>query len=88
MNWFNPSTPKSSADLKAASDQIKTWVRESLSLSDDDAVTVSEVNCRDPACSGVETAILVMKVGAATRMLRISKPLIEIRRGDFEAALD
>jgi hypothetical protein len=88
MNWFNPSTTNSSADLKAASDQIKRWVRESLSLSEDDAVTVSEVNCREPACPGAETAILVMKVGAPTRMLRISKPLVEIRRGDFEAALD
>jgi hypothetical protein len=79
---------KGGADLKGAADRIKIWAREALSLSDDDAVTVSEINCRYPGCPGVETAILVMRAGAPTRMFRIACRLAEVRRADLETALD
>lgn len=87
MSLLNPLIPKRGADLKDAADRIKIWAREALSLSDDDAVTVSEINCRDPGCADVETAILVMRAGAPTRMIRIACPLAEVCRADFEAAL-
>ena len=60
MSLRYPFIQKRSEDLKGAADRIKIWTREALSLSDDAAVTVSEINCRDPACPGVETVILVM----------------------------
>ncbi|HUI20070.1 MAG TPA: hypothetical protein VLZ74_03395 [Methylocella sp.] len=88
MSLLNPFNPIRGADLKDAADRIKIWARAALSLSDDDAVTVSEINCRDPSCPGVETAILVMRANAPTRMIRIARPLAEVRRADLETALD
>ena len=78
---------KRSEDLKATADRIKMWVREALSLSDEVAVTVSEINCRDPACPGVETVILVMIPELPTRMIRIARSLAEVRLADLEAVL-
>ena len=63
MSLRYPFVEKRSEDLKGAADRIKIWTREALSLSDDAAVTVSEINCHDPACPGVETVILVMLPG-------------------------
>jgi len=87
MSLRYPFVEKRSEDLKAAADRIKMWVREALSLSDEVAVTVSEINCRDPGCPGVETAILVMVPDLPTRMIRIACPLAEVRLADLEAVL-
>ena len=87
MSLRYPFIQKRSEDLKGAADRIKTWTREALSLSDDAAVTVSEINCRDRACPGVETVILVMIPGLPTRIIRIACPLGEVRLADLEAVL-
>ncbi len=87
MNALEAFVATRKVDLKETSDRIKAWVRESLSLPDDTAVTVSEINCRDPKCPGVETAILVMVEGAPTRMIRVRLPLPEVQLSDLEAAL-
>ena len=76
-----------SADLKEASDRIKRWVRQSLSLPNDAVVTVSEITCRDIKCPGVETAILVMPPGEPTRLVKIQAPLLDVQPGDIESAL-
>lgn len=74
-------------DLKESSDRVKSWVRQSLSLPCDAVVTVSEINCRDVRCPGVETAILVMAAGEPTRLFKIPLPLHDVQLGDLEAAL-
>jgi hypothetical protein len=76
-----------STDLKEASDRIKSWVRQSLSLPNDAVVTVSEITCRDIKCPGVETAILVMPPGEPTRLVKIPAPLLDVQLDDIEAAL-
>lgn len=76
-----------SVDLKEASDRIKSWVRQSLSLPSDAVVTVSEITCRDVKCPGVETAILVMPPGEPTRLVKIPAPLLDVQPGDIKAAL-
>jgi hypothetical protein len=60
LNRYGPNTK--GADLIGAANQMKAWVRDALALSED-SVAVSEVNCRDPGCPDVETAILVMVPG-------------------------
>jgi len=87
MSLRYPFIQKRSEDLKGAADRIKIWTREALSLSDDAAVKVSEINCRDRACPGVETVILVMIPELPTRMIRIACPLAEVRLADLEAVL-
>ncbi len=87
MSLRYPFIQKRREDLKGAADRIKIWTREALSLSDDAAVTVSEINCRDRACPGVETVILVMIPELPTRMIRIACSLAEVRLADLEAVL-
>jgi len=88
VRLLNPYGPKKSADLIGAANQMKTWVREALALSEDSVVTISEVNCRDPGCPDVETAILVMIPGLPTRMIRIARPLAEAQFADLMAAME
>jgi len=78
---------RNNVDLKEASDRVKNWVRQSLSLPCDAAVTVSEINCRDLRCPGVETAILIMGAGEPTRLVKIPRPLKDVQLSDLEAAL-
>jgi hypothetical protein len=87
MRYLGASNVGRSVDLKEASDRIKSWVRQSLSLPCDAVVTVSEIICRDVRCPGVETAILVMPPGEPTRLVKIPAPLLDVRQGDIEAAL-
>lgn len=78
---------RNNVDLKEASDRVKSWVRQSLSLPYETVVTVSEINCRDVRCPGVETAILIMIAGEPTRLVKIPLPLRDVQPGDLEAAL-
>jgi len=79
--------PGRKVDLKEASNRVKVWVRRLLSLPQDAVVTVSEINCRDVRCPGVETAILVMEAGKTTRLIKVPRPLTEIRMDDLDKAL-
>lgn len=74
--------------LERASKQVKAWIRETLALPDEAVVSVSEINCRDAACPGVETVVLVMVAGASTRVIRVPRPLAEVQLSDVEAALE
>lgn len=86
MSLRNPYARKRE-DLTDTARRIKTWVREALTLSNETAVTVSEINCRDPACPGVETAILVMIPHQPTRMIRIASPMTEVQPADIKTAI-
>ncbi len=79
----SPFARRRSADCGPASANIKTWVREHFALPETTSVTVSEIVCRDPACPGVETAILIMDAGLATRVVRIARPMIAVTKTDI-----
>jgi len=79
----SPFARRRSPDCGAASANIKTWVRERFALSERTSVTVSEIVCRDPACPGVETVILIMDAGVKTRMVRIARPMIAVTAADI-----
>jgi hypothetical protein len=84
LESFNP---KEAVNLKEASDSIKKWARHYLSLSDDAIVTVSEINCRDAKCPGIETAILIMPAGQPTRLVKIQRSLKDLQFSDLKEAL-
>ncbi len=67
--------------------RVKRWVREGLSLTDDAAVTVSEIACTDPACPGLETVILVMRPGERTVAYKARGSALVQTRRDIEKAL-
>lgn len=71
-----------------ASRRIAAQVREMLALEEDDAVTVSQIDCGDPACmGGAETFILVMRTGERTRAAKVSKAMAYVSDDDVAGAL-
>lgn len=74
----NPEDP-TRAD---ASRRVGGLVREILGLGEDDAVTVSEIACGDPACGGAETVVLVMRVGRKTEAVKLMMPMANVSEDD------
>jgi hypothetical protein len=60
---------------RAQANAVRAMVRRRLSLADDVSITVSEIQCGDIACPGVETVVLVMAPGSRTKAYRIRRPL-------------
>lgn len=65
-----------------ASRRIAALVRGALSLGEDDAVTVSEIDCGDPACGGAETVVLIMRPGRKTEAVKFMKPMAQVTEQD------
>jgi hypothetical protein len=78
---FRKKPPRDAVAL----DRVRAWCLECLGAAAD--LTISEVECADPACPGLETFILVLRPGEATQAAKIRKPLVEIMREDVEEAL-
>lgn len=56
--------------------EIAQLARRTLGLTEDTAVTVSQLACREPGCPPVETVIAVL--GPAGRRWTIHRPLADI----------
>lgn len=65
-----------------ASAKIAALVRAALALGEDDAVTVSEIACGDPACGGAETVVLIMRAGRRTEAVKFMKPMAQVTEAD------
>lgn len=73
---YNPLAPRTNR-LQVKSAEIKAWVRELLSLSEDTSVTVAELACRDEGCPDIETVIGVLEPGKPIRTFRVHTPLAD-----------
>lgn len=82
----NPFRKKPAAD-PAARAQLRAWACAVLGQSEGLELTISEVECPDPACPGMETFMLVMRAGEATQAVKIKKPLAEVNEADLREAL-
>lgn len=69
-----------------ASRRVAALVRAELALAEDDAVTVSEIDCGDPACGGAETVVLVMRAGRKTEAVKLMMPMATVTGADVAAA--
>jgi hypothetical protein len=67
--------------------RIALWVREALALGEADVVKVSEIDCNDPACGGVETVILVLRKGERTAAYKSRGSAVTQTRPAIVAAL-
>lgn len=68
---------------------IAGQVRAILALGEEDAVTVSQIDCGDPACEGgAETFILVMRKGERTKAAKVSKAMAFVSEADVETAVE
>ncbi|GLK76780.1 hypothetical protein GCM10008171_20340 [Methylopila jiangsuensis] len=91
MALFFRSKRAEDPERAAVSRRLNDLARAALALGEDDALTVSEIACGDPACGGAETVILVMRVGARTKALKLAMPMAQVtedalRRAAEEAA--
>jgi len=57
MNLFKQNRPAASP---AAIQQLKAWMYEALQLPETVPISVSQLQCHEPGCPPIETAIVVM----------------------------
>jgi len=69
---------RSRAEERRQAEAVKPWVRAALGLAEDVAVSVSEIQCGDVRCPGLETVILVMRPGERTAIYKIAMPLRDV----------
>lgn len=70
-----------------SSRRVAALARAALSLGEDDAVTVSEIACGDPACGGAETVVLIMRAGRRTEAVKFLKPMAQVTEDDVRGKL-
>lgn len=87
MAIFQSPFRKKPARDEAALARIRVWAGRALENPAGLDLTISEVDCADPACPGLETFILVLRQGEATQAVKIRKPIAEITEPDVIEAV-
>ena len=87
MRLFSLFSRKRDPAHDAAQARVRGWAHEALGLSDDDALTVSQIDCDDGVCPGAETVLLIMRKGQRTRAVKIPKFLVDVNEDDVRATL-
>jgi hypothetical protein len=75
-----PAPPSPAREL------IRHWVETALGKEPALELTISEIDCGDLACPGLETIILVMREGEATQAVKIRKPMETVTEADIQEA--
>lgn len=78
------SSRKSPDHLKAVR-RVKEWTRERFKLSDEDAISVSEVACTVPGCAPLET-VIAFWIGEKRHHFKVFKPVSETVMDDLPPA--
>ena len=82
-NPFRKRPPRDEAALA----RIRGWTAAALGNPPGLDLTISEVDCADPACPGLETFILVLREGEATQAVKVRKEIAEITEADIAEAM-
>lgn len=82
-----PNPFRKKPESNPARDAIRGWAEAALGHDPPLTLTISEIDCGDPACPGLETIILVMREGEATQAVKIRKPMDEIGEADVIEAV-
>jgi len=91
-HMFVPALSHEAGDTKTdrtSSEQlgaIKRWTRDYLGLVEDDVVVVNELNCRDPGCPVVETAVVVFAERCTMRW-KFERPGFAVTKAMLEQTL-
>ncbi len=81
INLF-PSKPKVTPEQ---SQQIKDWIYQVLQINSNTTISLSQLQCQDPNCPPIQTAIAIMT--SPHRVIRIHKAVPDITYGDVVAAI-
>jgi hypothetical protein len=66
--------------------EIKLWTRQTLALTEESTVSVSQFGCAKPTCPRNLTAILVMSQEASPRKITIHKSIVDVCEDDVVEA--
>ena len=61
-----------------ALEQIRYWMRQNFSFSQDTPILIKEVPCAKPGCPPIETAIVAIVKNAPPRNFKVQRPINEI----------
>jgi hypothetical protein len=78
---------RSNEAQRQQAERVKRVARERLGLDDTVALTVSEIQCGDARCPGLETVVLILRPRLATTIVRIPAPLLSVTDAMVENAL-
>ena len=84
--FHNPLAPKRNR-FQAKSDEIKTWVRDELDLSDDTPISIAELACHQENCPDLETVIGVMETDKPIATYRIHLSISDITRNELDEVI-
>ena len=70
-----------------ARERLAALVRAELPLNPPPDVTISEIDCTDPACAGLETVILILAAQEPACLIRIARPIAMIGAEELRAAI-
>ena len=86
--FLNPFARKSKVGYPEAVARLKQLVRQHLNLTEEVAISVTELNCRDRDCPDIETVIAVLLSGQRPRLARVHKQLPEVMLKDLAEAFE
>lgn len=67
--------------------ELTRQARAILEVDDEVAVSVSEHDCGEAGCCGLQTVVLVLRPGHSTKAIKIGKPIESVTRDDLSEAL-
>jgi hypothetical protein len=79
---FEMLQPRARGNL-AHTQAIKEWVAQSLRLTEESAVMVTELRCTEPGCPPLETVIVVLAPDGAKKQYKLHKALSDVTIEDI-----
>ena len=80
MDIFKSSIPKADPEhIK----RLKAWVHETVDISTDVPVSISQLACHEPNCPPVETVIAIMT--HPPQQFKLHQPVGEILQSDIQS---
>lgn len=83
MNLFQQPRPTTDPEHLQ---QLKAWTREVLGLPAEIPISISQLQCHEPGCPPIETAIAIMT--QPPRTVKIHAAAGDIRRDDIVRGLE
>ncbi|MEA5479788.1 hypothetical protein VB774_19360 [Pseudanabaena galeata UHCC 0370] len=77
--------PKKPAVSAEQSQQVKDWLYEILQINHQIVISLSQLQCQDPDCPPIQTAIAIMT--SPHRVIRIHKAISDITYVDVVQAI-
>lgn len=81
MNLFTQNQSKTEP---AKVQQLKTWIYELLQLDQKMTISISQLQCKEPGCPPIETAITILV--QPTQQFKIHKAIAHIEQSDLVQA--